>query len=67
MEPDNQSLKAPPALTLSHFEVTPLLEAWRRGEPKAPTSPDLGRTKVEAALSAAGARFPSLMIKSKIV
>ena len=46
------------ALTLSRYEVAPLIAARRQGRALAASSPDLGRTPAEAALSDEGARFP---------
>lgn len=46
-------------VTLSHFEVQPLLDARRRAAERTFTSPDLGLTKVEVTLDDAGVTFPS--------
>ncbi len=47
------------SLVLSHYQARPLLEARRRGERRARSSPDLGLSQVEVELEPAGARFPS--------
>lgn len=45
-------------VVFSHYEVRPVLEAFRRGERKALFSPDLGRTRVSVTLSAQGIHLP---------
>jgi predicted methyltransferase len=45
-------------IILSHFQVTPLLQAWRGGRACTRTSTDLGLTAVEVRLCAEGAQFP---------
>jgi len=49
----------PDSVVLSHFQVTPLLQARARGRESATTSPDLGLSTVEVALVPEGIRFPS--------
>lgn len=44
---------------LSYVQVAPLLAAHKAGAAMATTSPDLGRSTVDAMLDAAGAAFPS--------
>lgn len=46
-----------PLLTLSHFEVAPLLAARRSGASTATSSADLGRTRNDVAIAADGATF----------
>jgi predicted methyltransferase len=46
-----------PVLTLSHFEIAPLLAARRSGATAATSSADLGRTRSDVALAADGATF----------
>jgi uncharacterized protein len=48
-----------PTLTLSHFQVRPLLLAREQGQAAAATSPDLGCTRVEVAILEPGAHFPN--------
>jgi uncharacterized protein len=48
-----------PTLTLSHFQVRPLLLAREQGQAAAVTSPDLGCTRVEVAILEPGAHFPN--------
>jgi predicted methyltransferase len=50
------------ALTLSHFEVAPLLQARAGGLGEAVTSGDLGRTQASAAIAADGARFGDVLL-----
>ena len=45
-------------IVLSHFQVNPLLEARKRGDSSATTSPDLALSTVEVTLDADGVRFP---------
>lgn len=55
LPPANPSL--PPVV--SYVQVEPLVRAWALGEQQAETSPDLGLTQVEVALTPDGIRFPS--------
>lgn len=46
-----------PVLTLSHFEVAPLLAARRAGAARATSSPDLGRTRCDVGIGSDAADF----------
>ncbi len=46
------------SVVVSHYEVRPLLEAYRRGLREVETTPDLGRTRVVVHLDAAGIHYP---------
>ncbi len=45
-------------VVLSHFEVQPLIEAWKQEKAMAETSPDLGRTRVRVRLTKEGIEYP---------
>jgi len=49
----------PYPIVLSHYQAGPLLAARRAGADRAVTSPDLGLSTVEVALTAEGVAFPS--------